>query len=133
MTVDVDEWWALLVSVLESVASVSAREPEGLVVSDERGDGTRAVVEIVMSPEEWDDLVSMMWGSVRAAAEHVRDQVLSQPTDKRFLVYHLYNLVACDRPALPVSPDVARLQELAARHQGAIPGGTWHAGDPERA
>lgn len=57
------------------------------------------VVEIVMTQDEWDDLVSTMWGDVEAAAEHVRDLVLNQPRDQRYLVYSQCNVMPGDSPA----------------------------------
>lgn len=132
MSEEPDQWWTVLVEVLESMGSVEEREPGGLVVSARQHDGSSTVVEIVMTPEEWDDLVSIMWGSVELAAEHVRELVLQQPPDRRYLVYSLYRLVPCDAPALPVDPEFLRLQEIAAQYpDGAIPGAGWYAHPPE--
>lgn len=58
--------------------------------------------------------------------------MLEQPSDKRYLVYSLYNLVPFDSPVLPVSPDVSRLQDLAAQHPDGIPGAVWCAYGPDK-
>ncbi len=131
MSVEPDPWWTVLTDVLGSLGVVEARDPYGLVVSAQRADGTPAVVEIVMTREEWGDLVSMWWVVVESAADHVRGLVLNQPEDQRFLVYSYYQLLPCDAPELPVDPGLLRLREIAAQYpDGIIPGG---AGTPTHA
>jgi hypothetical protein len=133
MSTEVDPWWTVLVDVLSAVALVKERDPHGLVVSAQRADGTPVVVEIVMSPQEWNDLVSIPWGVVETAARHVRDLVLDQPQNQRYLVYDCHMLCPCDAPELPVDPDLLRQQELAAQYSdGIIPGGGWFAHSPDR-
>ena len=95
-------WWSALVDVLGSLGDVSGREPVGLVVSTRRGDVTRRRIEIVMTEDEWDSMVSIMWGEVEEAAQHVRQLVLQQPRDKRYLVYSQYMLEPSVDPVLPV-------------------------------
>lgn len=132
MSVEPDPWWTALVETLGSSGVVKERDPHGLVVDAHKADRTSTVVEIVMTPDEWDDLVSIMWGSVELAAEHVRELVLAQPSDQRYLVYNLYRLVPCDAPALPVDPELLRFQEIAAQYpDGVIPGAGWYAYPPE--
>lgn len=97
-------WWSVLVDVLGSVGEVSAREPVGLVVSTRRGDVTRRRIEVVMTEDEWDSVVSIMWGEVEEAAQHVRQLVLQQPPDKPYLVYSQYMLEPSVDPVLPVGP-----------------------------
>ena len=126
-----DLWWTELVDALGSIAQVEDREPNGLVVTAQ-SPGTPRVVEIVMTPDEWDDLVGMMWGAPEAAAQHVRQLVLDQPRDQRYLVYSLYQLEPCGTPEIPVDPAFQRMQELAAQYpDGVIPGGHWTAYKPD--
>lgn len=132
MSVELDPWWTVLVDVLGSAGVVEERDPYGLVVSTRKADGTSTVVEIVMTAEEWDHLVSMWWTVIEAAAEHVRELVLNQPSDQRYLVYNCYQLSPCDAPDLPVSSDLLDLQEIAAQYpDGIIPGGGWFAHPPK--
>ena len=132
MTVEPDPWWTVLVDALGSLGVVEERDPYGLVVNAQKADGTAAVVEIVMTRAEWDDLVSISWGVIESAAHHVRGLVLNQPLDQRYLVYDCYVLLPCDAPDLPVDPDLLRLQEIAAQYpDGIIPGGGWYAYSPE--
>lgn len=124
--------WSVLVDVLGSLGDVAGREPVGLVVSTRRGDVTRRRIEIVMTEDEWDDMVSIMWGEVEGAAQHVRQLVLQQPRDKRYLVYSQYMLEPSVDPVLPVDPVIARLQGLAAQHPDGLPGAGWYAHDPDQ-
>jgi hypothetical protein len=129
-----DPWWTVLVATLGSLGSVEERDPYGVVVDAGEPGGTSTVVEIVMTPEDWDDLVSIMWGtgSVELAAQHVRELVREQPQGKRYLVYDCYRLVPSDAPSLPVDPALLRMQEIAAQYpDGVIPGGRWSASPPE--
>lgn len=82
-----DPWWERLVSSLASLGEVSRRDPHGLVIAADQGDEITIEVEIVMTADEWDDLVSISWGDVDSAAQHVRQLVLHQPRGQRYLVY----------------------------------------------
>jgi hypothetical protein len=128
MTRGTDTWWAHLVEVLATCGAV-ARDPHGLTVA--LGARGTPAVEIVMTEDEWDDLVSIMWGDVEPAAQHVRELVLRQRRGGRYLVYSQYDLVPSDRPELPANPVFARLRELAAQHPDGIPGAAWYAYDPD--
>ena len=125
-----DTWWDHLVDVLATAGAVTERDPGGLTVVL-GSDDTSMVVEIVMTQDEWDDLVSIMWGDVEPAAQHVRELVLGRPRGRRYLVYSQYNLMPSDSPALPVSPTFARLEELAAQHPDGVPGAGWYAYKPD--
>ena len=97
----VDTWWEHLVDVLATLGDVSGRAPSGLTVVVDRGDGGTQVVELVMTPSEWDDMCSIGGWHMDAGAQHVRQCVLDQPRDKRYLVYQLYDLVPCDTASPP--------------------------------
>jgi hypothetical protein len=130
---DNDPWWSALVTTLQTVGAVKDREPSGLVVTRE---SPPTAVEIVMTPQEWDDLVSMMWGTdepaVRDAAQHVCQLLLHQPPHHDYLVYSQYVLVPCETAEIPPDPDLVRMQELAAQYpDGVIPGGYWSAHPPD--
>jgi hypothetical protein len=127
---EIDTWWDHLVGALATVGEVAERDRHGLTVVLGRDD-TSMVVEIVMTQDEWDDLVSIMWGDVEPAAQHVRELALNQPRHQRYLVYSQYNLMPSDGPALPVNPVFARLEELAAQHPDGIPGAGWYASKPD--
>lgn len=99
--------WGALVRSLSAWAEVSRREPYGLVVSATRDDGRALEVEIVMTPDEWDDLMSIQgWITPAYAADHVREQILEQPEGLRYLLYYDYMLNPHATPALP--PDHPR-------------------------
>jgi hypothetical protein len=83
----VDTWWDHLVDVLATIGEVTDRDPRGLTVSLEREDGCTQVVEIDMTPGEWDDMTSIGGWHRDAGAQHVRQLVLDQPREYRYLTY----------------------------------------------
>ena len=128
----VDTWWDRLLDVLSTVGDVSDRVPYGLTVMLSREVGSPQVVEMVMTPREWNDMTGIGGWSMAAGAQHVRQLVLDQPRDKRYLVYGLYMLWPCDSPSRPVGPAFARLQELTDTYPDGAPGAGWYAHRPDR-
>jgi len=76
-----------------------------------------------MTRDEWDDVVTVMWGSFDDAAEQVRERILALQPNQRFLVYGQYELIASVSESVPLDPDFERLQELARQHPEGV--GTW--------
>jgi hypothetical protein len=88
-----DSWWDHLVDVLSTVGEVSDRDPKGLVVKLDREDGPTQVVEVCLSPDDWDDMTSIIGWQRESGAQHIRDLVLRQPREYRLLIYRDYMLV----------------------------------------
>lgn len=123
--------WNALVSMLSSFATVTQRDPHGLVVQARRSDGSHLYVEIVMTPEEWTELVHIPIGDLDSALEFVRDHVLEQPRDQRYLVYTTYDLEPQDTPEKPIDHELLEMQAYAAQFPGGvIPGAYWSADPP---
>ncbi len=76
-------------------------------------EGRTRTVELVMTPEEWEDLVTIPHGSFEQAAAEVRRSVEHLDLELRYLVYQLYELVPSSAPVLPVNPTAARLDALS--------------------
>jgi hypothetical protein len=89
----VDTWWDHLVDVLGTIGEVTDRDPRGLTVVLDREDGSTQVVEIDMTPGEWDDMTGIGGWHMDAGAQHVRQLVLDQPRGYRCLTYGHYTLV----------------------------------------
>ncbi len=119
--------WERLLEFLDGWSEATETAPGRLRLAFEDSEGSTRVVEILMSREEWDHLVTIPWGDFDLAAQEVRNAVLGLPDDKRFLVYESYELVPSATPDLPVDPEEARLDELARRHPEGI--GRWVALD----
>lgn len=128
----VDTWWDHLLDVLSKVGEVSDRDPHGLTIVLRREGPPTQVVEIVMTPREWNDMTGIGGWSMSAGAEHVRQLVLDQPSDKRYLVYGLYMLRPCETPEIPLNPAFARLAELAEQYPDGVPGAARVAHRRER-
>ena len=80
-----DTWWDHLVEVLATIGDVTDRDPRGLTVVLCRDDGSTQVVEIDMTPSEWDDMTGIGGWHMDAGAQHVRQLVLNQPRALRYL------------------------------------------------
>lgn len=85
-------------------------------------------VEIVMTPDEWDDMYGPMWGSFDDAAADVERSVLSASESEPYLVYCQYRLEPSPTPELPPDPDDERMQALL-RANGGKSIGSWVALD----
>ena len=88
----VDTWWDHLVDVLATIGDVSERDPRGLTVVLTREDGSPQVVEVDMSPKEWDDMTGIGGWHMESGAQHVQRLVLDQPREFRYLTYVNYML-----------------------------------------
>jgi hypothetical protein len=64
-----------------------------LVVTLDREDGSTQVVEVCLSPADWDDMTSIIGWHRESGALHVRDLVLKQPREYRLLIYRDYMLM----------------------------------------
>ena len=92
----IDTWWDHLVSVLRTIGDVTDRDPRGLTVVLDRGDGETQVVEVDMTPSEWDDMCGVGGWHMDSGAQHVKQLVLAQPRGSRYLVYAHYVLAPRD-------------------------------------
>lgn len=92
MEPDVDTCWDHLVEVLATIGDVTERQPRGLTVALAGEDGPPQVVDIDMTPDEWNDLTSIIGWHMDAGAQHVRQLVLDQPRAFPCLAYRDYTL-----------------------------------------
>lgn len=102
------ELWFRLVSRLGTWAIRVTTEPGAITVTYTDDVGARRRVRIEMTPEEWDECVSVRWGEFGSAADHVRATLTSLARGETRLVYDQYDLVLeqdrYDEQSLP-SPD----------------------------
>jgi len=117
--------WERLLEFLNQWSTAVEVEPGRLQVSLVTSDGSTKDVEILMTHQEWDDMVTIPWGDFDGAAQEVRRSLLGLRNDERFLIFGDYELVPSEIETLPVDPDEARLQELARQHPE--PFGRWVA------
>ena len=118
--------WQRLLERLEGVGPVDVRDGR-LVVTPTAG-AERAPVEIVMTPDQWDDLVTIPFGDFDAAAEYLTRRWAGLAADQPFLVYELYALEPSTTPDLPPDPGEERVVELLARRPEGV--GQWYADKP---
>lgn len=85
MTTDGD--WGRLFDHL-SAWTTSRRTPTGIEVTFEQPTGGSRTVELVVTPDGWDEFWRVQWGDEDAAAASIRDLLENEvPPDKAFLVY----------------------------------------------
>ena len=114
-----DDDWRRLVEALDGWTSASAIAAGRIEVSlPDDTDGHRAV--IVMTPDEWDDLVGVMWGSFEDAVDDVVRTLQRLQPHETFAVYSQYRLEGSTTPRLPRTPG-----------PGPEAGGEWVALDRE--
>ncbi len=107
-----DRMWERLLGYLAEWAT--AREvPRGIEVTLTRVGVERTVV-VVVSPADWDDYVSTIFGSGDPEVTPIRSEIEALPDEHRFLVYDTYDWVPSATAELPDPP---------APHRTA--GGEW--------
>lgn len=92
-------------------------------------DGSSSVVEILMTRNEWDLMVTIPHGDFDLAAQAVRSTLLGLRDDERFLIFGDYELVPSTAPTLPIDPEDALMEELARQHPEGF--GRWVVEDSE--
>lgn len=118
--------WERLLEHLAQVGDTVQVAPGRIRVAVDRPDGVARTVEVVMTPDNWDDMSGVAWGDVDGAAAYVQDRV--RASDQPFLVYDgQYDVQDCPSPEIPEDPEEARMRELMKQHPKGIPGGRWVA------
>ena len=121
--VSYDRLWERLLDYLDGWSTATEVEPGRVEVAMENSNAPYRVVEILMTPHEWDDMVTIPWGDFDSAAQEVQKAVLRLPSQERFLIYRDYELVPSATPSLPPAPEEARLDQLAGEHPETL--GRW--------
>lgn len=119
--------WERLLESLNEWATAVEVEPGRVQVALATSDGSTMDVEILMTHQEWDNMVTIPWGDFDLAVKDVRKSLLGLRNDQRFLIFGDYELVPSETRTLPVDPDEARLHELARQHPAGF--GRWVAFD----
>lgn len=115
--------WERLFEFLNGWSTAVEVAPGRIEVRLESPDGSTRAVELVMTPDEWDEMVTIPWGDFDSAAQEVRKAVLDLRHHERYLVYGDYELVPSATADLPVDPEETRLDELARQHPEGF--GRW--------
>ncbi|WP_322919173.1 hypothetical protein [Nocardioides renjunii] len=76
---DVDRW-------------ASAREvPAGIEITFEQSPGVSRTVEVVMTPDDWESFISVIWARAEPRDTPFRSKVIGTPADADYLVYDTYD------------------------------------------
>jgi hypothetical protein len=87
-----DEQWQRLIDFLNSWCTATAVESGRIEVLLSKPGGHKRRATILMTPDQWDSMASVMWGNFDDAAQAVRRSVLSLSGNDRYLVFGDYEL-----------------------------------------
>lgn len=125
-----DEQWQLLLAFLRRHGEVEVA-PSGRLQFTPTASDRR--IEIVMTPDEWEDTVSVGWGELEGPARHLLETAERASADQSFLVYDGHHVEPSALPEI-VPTDDASVEEL--RQSSPLPSesgwyvassdGRWH-------
>jgi hypothetical protein len=122
--------WERLLTLLGTLGEVDASTPGRLRLRIDR-----QRVEIVMTEGEWDDLVSIPWGSFSGGAQHLLNALsAAEAAGAPYLVYDRYDLLPSETPESPMRLEEEAEHRRVMDHLRANPGvrGAWFAHPPDR-
>ena len=113
-----DRLWERLLQVLDTLGTVDASAPGRVRLTVERHD-----IEIVMTDQEWSELVGMPYGSFPPAARDMLHAIsVAQSQGLGYVVYDTYELHACATPEKPVQAEMEDDRRRVEEHLRAHPG-----------
>lgn len=118
-------WWERLIDYLDAFASASAVGPDRIHVRMNDREGTTHDVIIIMSPDEWSDLYSTIWGNFDDAALQIKESLETLPAEHPFLIYRTYELHPSKTERIAEDPELAQFREHLRKNPGAV--GEWRA------
>lgn len=117
--------WARLIEALDEWTSARQVAPGRIEVALPGAGTELRRVQIVMTPDQWEDMAGVAFGGFEHAIVSVKESLNQLEDAYEFLVYSTYDLVPSVAPELPLDPDVERLDTLARQHPEGI--GRWFA------
>jgi hypothetical protein len=124
-----EQLWERLLEFLNSWATAHEVRPGQIEITLPRPGEPPRTVRLVMTRDEWSDLVTIPYGDFDLAVRSVQGSVLALDADQRFLVFRAYELVPSLTADLPEGPEDLHLQELARQHPDGF--GRWVVLDEE--
>ena len=103
---DPTKYWRRLVRDLDGWSSATEVAPGRIRVLVPKVGGGRRPVVIVMTPEQWVDMVSVAHGSVEPAFDRVKQTLLALRPHEGFAVYSDYCLDPSSTDSLPDDLDL---------------------------
>lgn len=92
--------WARVLEYIDQWAS--AREvPGGIQITFEQSPGVPRTVEVVVTPDDWDTYLSVIWGTEDPRVTPFKDKVHAMPADMGYLVYDTYDWWPSHTPESP--------------------------------
>ena len=95
-----DRLWERLLQYINQWAS--AEEVDcGIRVTFEQHPGTIRTVDLVITPSDWDDYISTIYGTGDPSSTNLKRTVFAIPDEFTYLVYDTYDWVPSSEPVLP--------------------------------
>lgn len=92
--------WARVLEHIDQWAS-SRDVPGGIEITFEQPPGASRTVEVVVTPDDWDTYLSVIWGTDDPRVTPFKDKVLAMPADTAYLVYDTYDWWPSHTPEPP--------------------------------
>lgn len=118
-----DRLWERLLEFLNSWCQATEVEPGRIEVAVKDTRGQAVPVEILMTRDEWDAMVTISWGDFDTAAQEVRRALITRSYHERYLIYGDYQLVASAAPTLTTDPHPGRPRDQLRQNRSRI--GRW--------
>lgn len=115
--------WERLLDFLNSWCQATEVEPGRIEVAVKDTRDQAVLVEILMTRDEWDAMVTISWGDFDTAAQEVRRALLTRSYHERYLIYGDYQLVASAAPTLASDPRLGQSRDQFRQNLSAI--GRW--------
>lgn len=107
-----DEQWQRLIDYLNTWCRARTVGPGRIEVTLPDMDGRERVIEIRMTPRQWDNLmVGVMWGGFDDAAEEVRRNLLDAG-ERQYLIFGDYELNASATTEIPADSGYIHPDEM---------------------
>jgi hypothetical protein len=84
--------WERLLAFLNSWGAATEVGPGRIEITLENPNGSTRGIQILMTPDEWDEMVTVPWGDFDAAAARDEEQVHRLADYEQFLIYEGYDL-----------------------------------------
>jgi hypothetical protein len=100
VTMDLERSWYDLVAALDDWTAATVVTADTIEVALPAGDGPGRRVLVMVTPDEWDGMTGVMWGSFENAVEDVKQTLREMGESDGYAVCNLYRLVPSTSPTL---------------------------------
>jgi hypothetical protein len=100
-----DSLWARLIESLDAWTAAKEIAPGRIEVALPPNGGTSGRVQMVMTPDEWNEMEGVMFGNFDDALQDIKQTLLELGPDEKLVVYEQYRLMPSSAVELPERQD----------------------------